>query len=61
MSSKRHVRKRACEGKQRHATQAGAIAQATSLSKVQYVRVYPYKCPFCGYYHVGRDGSRQYV
>ena len=58
MASKRHVRAKSCGSKQRHATEAEAIAHISSLihSDHGHTTVYPprpYKCRFCGFFHVG--------
>lgn len=55
MSSKRHVRQRKCGHKHRHETQAKAIAHAVRLMRSGKTDRWltPYRCKFCGYYHVG--------
>lgn len=56
MASKRNVRKRKCGHKQRHATQAQAIAHAQHVmnSGKSDKWLTPYRCRFCGYYHIGQ-------
>lgn len=60
MTSKRHVRRRQCEGKARHPDSVTAIREATRLRKRNadgwYLNVY--KCQFCAGYHVGHAKHR---
>ena len=53
MSSKRAIRRKMCIRKKRHPDAAGAKRHAHLLFKkdAQYMR--PYKCKFCGGWHVG--------
>jgi len=55
MSSKRHLRRKACDGKVRHKTQQDAIYQIISLRKDnQNVKLLkPYRCKFCKKFHIG--------
>lgn len=53
MSSKRHMRRRSCEGKRRHANRGAAIAQIRSIGARLYGDVEPYLCQFCHGWHVG--------
>lgn len=46
MASKRHVRRKACEGKIRHPTLEQAEAMARNGTS-------PYRCSFCGGFHCG--------
>jgi hypothetical protein len=60
MASKRHQRRRGCEGKVAHATQGEAWQAACLLRKSQSGGTWAaYKCPFCGRFHVGRPTARQ--
>ena len=60
MASKRHQRRRGCEGKVAHATQGEAWQAARLLRKSQSGGTWAaYKCPFCGRFHVGRPTARQ--
>lgn len=62
MASKRHLRRKACEGKRRHPS----VREAQHAVQVLYQRhvvdgeVQAYQCPFCGGYHVGhaRHGGK---
>jgi hypothetical protein len=54
MSSKRRIRRRSCESKQRHEDLTGAIAHCKSLGWLWH----PYKCRFCHSWHVGRLSRR---
>lgn len=56
MSSKRHVRRKQCSGKHRHASQADAISHIHSLKSSGRARpgvMTPYRCRFCGGFHIG--------
>lgn len=53
MASKRRIRRRSCEGKQRHGTRRGALIHAVTLRRSGEPEVVPYYCPFCGGWHVG--------
>lgn len=56
MSSKRHIRRRGCEGKQRHTTHGRAAAHIRSLRASHNYRpewLQVYRCKFCKGYHVG--------
>jgi len=55
MSSKRHLRRRSCESKIRHADESFAFNHAKSLGRDYF----PYRCQFCGGWHVGRPNSRR--
>jgi len=58
MSSKRHVRRKACTGKIHHATQAAAITAARSLYRATGEHLTPYRCRFCHRYHIGHAPAR---
>lgn len=54
MASKRHIRRKACAGKQRHETQLEAVAHSASLRhKGEIGQLNSYRCVYCGGYHVG--------
>jgi hypothetical protein len=56
MASKRNVRRKACEGKHKHATEAEAHSHLRSLhlaGKLVGRAMHAFKCEFCGSYHVG--------
>ena len=55
MSSKRAIRRRACEGKLRYASAAEAEA-ARKRARRRRALVEGYRCPFCSGYHVGHRG-----
>jgi len=61
MSSKRRLRRKSCGHKQKHPTQARAVAHLLSLQAHdrQPVRMRTYKCSFCGHWHVGRCRQRR--
>lgn len=58
MASRRHMRRRACEGKQRHVDQAGAVAHMISLKRIGDSNLNSYKCPHCKGWHVGHRMAR---
>lgn len=55
MASKRHLRRKACQGKVRHLTEAHARAAIHSLhtGKGWQGHMNAYRCPFCKGWHVG--------
>ena len=60
MASKRHQRRRGCEGKVAHATQGEAWRAAALLRKSFNGGTWAvYRCPWCGRFHVGRPTARQ--
>ena len=52
MSSKRHLRRRACANKRTYDTLAEAMGAARSLRRGG---VHAYGCRFCGKFHVGHQ------
>lgn len=64
MSSKRHIRRKACKGKQRFETLDAAWTALRSLIRRLQVReaMNAYPCRFCGGFHfghsIGRNGAR---
>lgn len=55
MASKRRLRRRACSTKVRHTSAANAML---ARRKAGHPDVHPYKCPFCGGWHLGRRSAR---
>ncbi len=55
MASKRHLRKRACESKIKHVSQATASSHAMKLG----FEYRAYKCPHCSGWHVGRPDRKK--
>lgn len=55
MSSKRRIRRRSCKGKIRHSEIKPAQVHAKALGWPNF----PYKCQFCGGYHVGRASRKR--
>lgn len=55
-SEVRSFYKSACLGKRRHETEAAAADHANDLAVnfPDFERRHPYRCPFCGGWHVGR-------
>ncbi len=55
MSSKRHLRRKACEGKRRFTdyNEARYIEKQLIIQGDQSRKLNVYKCPFCHCYHVG--------
>lgn len=61
MSSKRRIRKKSCEGKQRFDTANDAQTSAFHLRVNGHIFNY-YKCKFCKKYHFGhRPKQYQYI
>lgn len=62
MSSKRAIRRKQCTGKVRHDTQEHALVAVRALVK-KYAgnigHLSPYRCGFCGGWHVGHTPGRQ--
>jgi hypothetical protein len=50
MSSKRRLRRKACQGKIRHATEGVAWC---AVRKLGAPGMHAYRCPHCGAWHVG--------
>lgn len=60
MSSKRRLRRKACEGKVRHESGAAAIQAIRSLDRSgSHAKRDAYKCRFCGGYHIGHRPNQQ--
>ena len=53
MASKRRLRRKACDGKIKHATMQDAMLAAKLSSKKFNGRISAYKCQYCGSFHVG--------
>ena len=53
MSSKRHLRKKSCEGKKRHDTFLDASRAAEVMRDRHCQFLHAYRCPHCKKYHVG--------
>ena len=61
MASKRHLRRRACEGKKRYDTEEDANRAADYIFTYQHDdRADVYRCDHCGAFHVGHR-RREYV
>lgn len=59
MASKRHMRRKACEGKRSYPTKEAAISASVSLRKRTGERTNAYgPCKFCGHYHHGHMARR---
>jgi hypothetical protein len=60
MSSKRALRRRSCKGKVRHQGQEQAFAALRSLARARGLdgAMNPYRCPFCGGWHIGHTPGR---
>ena len=59
MSSKRRLRRKQCEGKVRHPDRDAALAHIFSLVRKGKARglMSPYKCRWCGAWHMGHKGQ----
>lgn len=62
MASKRRIRRNMCLGKKRHASKENALIARWRMilmhGKENIVGVYPYKCQFCGMWHLGHESGR---
>lgn len=52
-ASKRHVRRKSCEGKVRYVNHADADQNAMSARRRTRQNIQAYKCRFCSGYHIG--------
>ena len=60
MTSKRRLRRRSCESKVQHLSEAAAVRAARAVqAKSQGAPVRAYKCPHCGKWHIGTPDSRR--
>ena len=53
MASKRHLRRKTCEAKERYPNEDAARSGARWSWKKFATHLVPYKCQFCGGYHLG--------
>ena len=62
MASKRHLRRKACEGKIRYSSVADAQPHIEELYRRRKAHgtIHAYKCPFCGGFHVGHPPKQRY-
>lgn len=59
MSSKRHMRRRACENKKRYESVEDASHASRKMRRAFEGGTWAaYRCPFCGGWHVGRRDRR---
>lgn len=58
MSSKRHMRRKACGDKQPHQDQSSAVRHLISLKYKGEFGMVTYKCPFGNHWHVGHPPRR---
>jgi hypothetical protein len=58
VSSKRARRRRACGHKHKHATCEDAMRHVRHLRLMTGAYYLPYRCSFCGQWHVGRPSKR---
>ncbi|MDE2098127.1 MAG: hypothetical protein KGL39_12810 [Patescibacteria group bacterium] len=59
MTSKRRLRRESCQGKARHKTPEAAWLQAYNSRDVRdRHRLQPYRCGFCGCWHIGHAPTR---
>ena len=62
MSSKRHLRRRSCEGKTRHLNRKAAEKHAERRKRLDPLyNGRPYECPFCKGFHVGRPKFNKFI
>jgi len=53
MSSKRHIRRKSCEGKRQFSDHASAFAAASSYWHTFNQPMNAYRCRFCNHFHIG--------
>jgi Zn finger protein HypA/HybF involved in hydrogenase expression len=58
MASKRAVRRKQCDGKVRHADHETAQTACWKVRQKWGDRMFPYRCPHCGGYHIGHMAHR---
>jgi hypothetical protein len=58
MASKRHLRRKQCEGKRAFALEADARAHAIHRSRVSRSYIVAYHCRFCHLWHVGHPNGK---
>jgi hypothetical protein len=58
MASKRAIRRKSCEGKQKHKTYQDAKYHLRHLVKISGGSLGVYNCKFCGSYHVGHMSNK---
>ena len=60
MSSKRRLRRKQCLHKNRHKSAQAATFEIIAILKRHGHRghICPYRCPFCGMYHVGHTPGK---
>lgn len=58
MSSKRRIRRKSCEGKQRHNSKTEAVAHIINERRNGNTGLCAYKCRFCGGWHVGHKPKK---
>ena len=58
MASKRRLRRIACDGKKQYADIHGATVAAGKASDRAETWIHPYKCEFCGCWHIGHPPKR---
>jgi len=60
MSSKRHIRKKSCDGKRRHDSRSEAIDHKMQMVKGggSVGELWVYQCQFCGKWHVGHPPAK---
>jgi hypothetical protein len=59
MAGKRRLRRKACEGKRKHATREGALVELRRVAADRRDSIGAYRCKHCGHFHIGhRRGTR---
>lgn len=59
MASKRRVRRKSCQGKARHANEENAWKAVRATQDVVHtIGLEPYKCAFCGWWHIGHNRGK---
>ena len=62
MNRKRRKKRKTCEHKASHSTKNGAMAAIRKTYKKNFIfhKLAPYKCKFCGKWHIGRTKTIMY-
>jgi hypothetical protein len=58
MASRRRIRRNMCDRKHRHATLSEARAHVIAHRRRFGARLFPYRCAFCKFWHVGHRESK---
>jgi len=62
MKRRKKIKKKTCGSKIKHKSKDGAYGEKRSILKKSFVfhKLGVYKCPFCGFWHVGKGKEIKY-